>query len=99
MKSTSTINPVITEDTECLIVNVRASFIDSKKDVSLDHGVSLCFLLLLAVRTCLATFQAKNNARSAPASSVTRDKAITHILQIVTYVAVEKGMELKGEQR
>jgi len=28
-----------------------------------------------------------------------RTEAITHVPQIVTYAAVEKGMEHKGEQR
>jgi len=31
--------------------------------------------------------------------SYSRTEAITHVPRIVTYVAVEKGMELKGEQR
>ena len=35
----------------------------------LDHGVSLCLALVLAFRTCWATFQTENNVRSAPASS------------------------------
>jgi len=37
--------------------------------VLLNHGASLCFVSLVAFQTCLATFQAKNNVRSAPASS------------------------------
>ena len=45
------------------------SFIDLKAGVSLDHGVSLHFIVLLALRTCWATFQAKNNVRSTPTSS------------------------------
>jgi len=40
MKSISTINPTITENTECLIGNARASFIDLKVCVSLDHDVT-----------------------------------------------------------
>ena len=58
-----------------------------KVGASLDHGVSLRFVSLLTLRTCWATFQAKNNVKSM------------RIPQIVTYVAVEKGMEYKGEQR
>jgi len=46
-KSIPAINPANTENTECSIVEVRASFIDLKVDVLLDHGVSLCFVLLL----------------------------------------------------
>ena len=46
----------------------RTSIINWKVGVSLDHDVSLCFLLLLALQTCWATFQAKNIARSALAS-------------------------------
>ena len=52
------INPAIAENTECSIVEMRDSFIDLKVSVSLDHGVSLCFVLLLALRTCWKTFQA-----------------------------------------
>jgi len=48
MKSISTINPVITQNTEYSIVKVHSSFIDLKLGVLLDHGVSLCFVLLLA---------------------------------------------------
>jgi len=69
LKSISTINPVSTENTECLIVKVRTSFIDLKVGMSLNHGVSLCFVSLLAFPTFWATFQAKNNVRSTPASS------------------------------
>ena len=47
-----------------------------KVGVSFDHDVSLCFVSLLALQTCWAMFQAKNNIRSAPASS-----ALTLVLQ------------------
>ena len=69
MKSISTINPAITENTECLIVKAGTSFIDLKVGVSLDHGVSLRSISLLALQTCSATLQAKNNVRRAPAST------------------------------
>ena len=69
MKSISTINPVIAENTECLIIKMCASFIDLKVGTSLNHEVTLRFNSLLAFRTCLVTFQAKNNVRSALASS------------------------------
>ena len=89
---------------ECLIVKVHSLFINLniKGGVSLNHGASLRFVLLLAFQTCRETFQVKNNVRSAPVSSaVTHSctEAITCLPQIVTYVAVDKGMELKGEQR
>jgi len=87
MKSISTINPAITENRECSI------------GVSLDDNVLLRFVLLLALRICWATFQAKNNIRSTPASfALTRTEATTHVPQIITYAAVEKRMELKGER-
>jgi len=44
MKSSSTINAAIMENTECLIVKVRTSFIDLKVRVLLNHGVSLRFI-------------------------------------------------------
>ena len=69
MKSISTINPAITENTECSIVNTRVSFINLKVGVLLDYDLLLCFISLLALQTCWATFQAQNNIRSAPASS------------------------------
>ena len=69
MKSISTINPAITENTECSIIKVCTSFIDLKVGVSFNHGVSLRFVSLLAFQTCWATFQVKNNVRSAPGSS------------------------------
>jgi len=48
------------ENMECSIMEVCTSFINLKVGVSLDHGISLCFaLLLLVLWTCWATFQAK----------------------------------------
>jgi len=44
IKSISTINPVITENTECLIVEPCAPVIDLKVGVSLAHGASLHFV-------------------------------------------------------
>ena len=69
MKSISTINPAIMENTECSTAKTHSSFIDLKVDVSLSHGVLLCFVSLQALQTCWATFQMKNNVRSALASS------------------------------
>jgi len=69
MKSISTINPAITENTERLIIKAHTSIIKLKVGMFLDHEVSLPFILLLALQTCWATYQAKNNVWSAPASS------------------------------
>ena len=59
MKSISTINATIMENTECLIVKARASFFSLKVGVSLDHSVSLRFVLLLGFQTYWVMFQAK----------------------------------------
>ena len=45
------------------------AFINLKVDVSLNHGVSLHFVLLPVLWTCWSTFQAKNNVRSTSVSS------------------------------
>jgi len=87
---------------KCLIIEVCALIYRFKVNVLLDHGVSLQFISLLALQICWATFQAKNNVRSPPASSaltLSHTKAVMCILQIITYVAVENGIKLKGEQR
>jgi len=68
MKSISTINPAITENTERTIVKARAPVIDIKWVCRLNtvyHYASFRFQLF----ECLATIQAKNNIRSAPAST------------------------------
>ena len=59
MKSISTINSAITENTECSIVKMCASFIDLKVGVSLDHDVSLCFILLLALPIMLGNIPSR----------------------------------------
>ena len=69
MRSIPTIYPAITENTKCLIVEARVPLFIFKVGVSIDHGVPLCFVALLALRTLWATFQTKNNKGSAPASS------------------------------
>jgi len=69
MNSISTINPAIMKNMEWSIAKAHTSFIDLKVGVSLNHGVPLCFISLLAFRTCWKKFQEKNNIRSAPASS------------------------------
>ena len=62
MKSISSFNPAIAENTECLIVKGHASFINLKVGVSFDHGVSLRFILLLALRT----FPSKDKYKKRP---------------------------------
>jgi len=58
---------------------------------------SLCFISLPALQTLYVMFQTKKclAALHLPKSCI---EAITHVLQIITYAAVEKGMEHKGEQ-
>ena len=66
--------------------------------VSLDHKVTPCFILLLALRTLWATFQVENNARSTPLVLYLLEfhsKAIMRVPQIVNYAVVEKQMENK----
>ena len=76
-KVNSTLDPAIMEDTECAIIKAYTPFFDLKVGVSLDHDVaSLCFVLLLVLQMLWATFQTKNNVRSAPASS-----ALTQVSQ------------------
>jgi len=70
MKSISTTNPAITENTECMIVKARASVIDIKNGYvcclnMVYHYASFCFQLF----NVWLLFQAKNNVRSAPAST------------------------------
>ena len=53
------------------------------------------------LRTLLVTFQTKNSVRRAPANTAltkSHTEAIKLVLQNVTYVVAEKGMEHKGEQ-
>ena len=49
MKSISTINLAIMENTECSITEACDSSIDLKVGVLLDHGVSLHFVSLLVL--------------------------------------------------
>ena len=57
------------ENTKCSIAKTRAPAVNSKVGVSLDHGAPLRFVLLSALQTLEATFQANNNVRSVPAST------------------------------
>ena len=76
---------------------------DLSNSLTVCHLIMLCFVLLLAFQTCWATFQVKNNVRSALASSaitlVSYRSHNTSTANRVTYTAVDEGMELKGEQR
>jgi len=77
MKNISTINPAITEITECLIVKAHASAVDIKVGVPLKHDVFLktstwCITMLhfaTSSSNVWLTFQAKNNVRSVPANT------------------------------
>ena len=53
MKSISTINPAVTENTKYLIIKAHALFMG----VWLDHGSSQHFVSFLTLRTCWATFK------------------------------------------
>ena len=59
MKSTSIVNPASMENMECLIVKVRASFIDLKVSVLLGHGVSLCFSFASSSSNMLGNISSK----------------------------------------
>ena len=77
--------PVINPaNTKYSIIKACTLVIDRKVGVLLDHGVSLCFVSPATYQTLV------------PKSCT---EAIMHILKIVTYAAVEKGMKHKGEQR
>jgi len=63
-------NPAIMENMECLIVITCTPANNLKVGVLLDHIASLCSVSLPALLTFEAIFQAKNNVRSTPASTV-----------------------------
>ena len=65
MKGISTINLAITENMECSIINVHASFISLKVGVSLDYYA----LFTSSCSKILSNVPSKNNIRSTPASS------------------------------
>ena len=68
-------------------------------DVSLVYGVPLPFVALLTLQTLWATFQAKNNARSAPASTAyTLVSHQSHNARTVNCHVGGSG-ERKGERR
>ena len=94
MKSISTINPAITENTECLIIEACTLVINLKVGVSLYHGVSLPFVLLPALGILWVTFQAKNNVKRALHLPKSHIEAITCVLQIITR---ERKKENKGK--
>jgi len=100
MKIISTINPAIMKNKKRLIIKAHASFIDLKVGVSLNHGASLCFVLLLAFGQ---HSKQRINVRSAPANSaltlVSHQSHNAHTANCHLYAVVDKGMELKGGQR
>ena len=67
MKSISTINPVITENTECSIVKVHVQISNQKVGMSLVLGVSLHIIY--------SYFEHLNSVRYSPDSS-----ALTQVL-------------------
>jgi len=73
MRSISKIYAAITEIWNAWSLRCIPLLSNFKESVSFDYGVSLRFVLLLALQTFWATFPAKNNARSTPAST-----ALTH---------------------
>ena len=99
MKSMSTINPAIKENTEFSIVKMCVSFINLKVGLSF---VSLHFAYLQLFKN-VKQHSKQRIPKEAPLlalhllESCTKD--VTCILQIVTNATVEKGMKLKGEQR
>ena len=102
MKSISTINPAITENTDGTIVKARAPVIVKKSGcVALIQCICmLCFASRSSNVWLL--FLVKNNVTS-PLLALhllkCHTKAIMRIPQIVTYAVKEKGIEYKGEQR
>ena len=68
MKSISTINPAIKENTDGTIVKARAPVIDVKVGVSPWHDVSLRFVSFPGL-LMVGYHSAKNNVTSTPAST------------------------------
>ena len=97
-KSVSTITPAIKEN----IWNVWLS----ECTPVIDWKVCMCCSTMMyhysLFPAALNTFQAKNTARSAPASTALTQVSLWNrnaLPLIVTCVIVEKGMEHKGEQK
>ena len=64
----STINPAITENMKCSVIEAHTQYIDLK--VVRHFVIVQHYILLPALRTLWLTFQARNSVRSAPASTV-----------------------------
>ena len=94
-KSISTINSAITENMECPIINVHASFINLKVGVSLDYYA----LLTSSCSNILCNVPSKNNIRSDPASSaltlVSHQSHNAHTTN--RHLCPKEGMENKGK--
>jgi len=69
MKSIFTINLAIMKIWNVRLLKCMPHLLILKVGVSLDHGVSLCFVSLLALHMRWAIFQAKNTIKNSPASS------------------------------
>ena len=103
MRSISKIYPASTENTECSIVRACTPFTDFLKQVCyliiVYHYASLHFQLF----EHFGQHSKQRITQEAPLLALylpqSLTKAIMRILQIVTYAAVEKGMENKGKLR
>ena len=98
MKSISTINPAIMENTDGTIVKAHTPVIDIKVGVSPRHSVSLRFVLLPGLRT-FGYHSKQRIMLKVPLLALhlpkSHTEAIMHVPQIVTYTVREKGMEYK----
>jgi len=100
MKSISTINPAITENTDGTTVKACTPVRYKSGCVMLtQHIVSLSGLQTFGYHSKQRiTLQGPLLTLHLPTSK-SHTEAITRVQQIVTYEVREKGMEYKGEQR
>ena len=99
MKRILTINPAITENTECLIVKVRTPAIDIKVGVSLYNKVYNYSSFHFQLFERLTNIPSLRSTLASTTLAKVSYWSIICVPQIVTNAAVEKGMEYKGEQR
>ena len=105
IKCISTINPAIdptiVENMECPIIKASTLFIDLKVGVSLSHGVSLRFVSSYFKHIELHSKQRIVLEASLLALHLPKScsEAITRVLQIATYVVVERRTKHKRGQR
>ena len=100
MKSISTVNPAIMENTECTIVEVCAPIIDKKSGLS--TALAGCIIMLRFASSSSniwLTFQAKSNVRTAPAcTALTYVSHQSHNMRTANCHLRSKG-ERNGVQR